>query len=125
MIELIRNILATYTIATIITGERGPMSAFSRLRAWLETKRPSQMIIPSPDASAEEWQQYQLEYAAYLEDDEEFHSTLWGYAYALATCPICLGAYASAFVVLWQGGGLTDWLAAYGGHLILVRLIKE
>ena len=125
MIALIINILATYTIATVITGERGPMSVFSRLRGWLETKRPRQPDIPLPDASADEWQQYQLEYATYLADDEAFHSTLCGYAYALSSCPICLGAYAAAFVVLWQGGGLVAWLAAYGGHLILVRLIKE
>jgi hypothetical protein len=125
MINLIINILAAYTVATVITGERGPFAVFSRLQSWLETKRPSQPIIPSPDATAEEWQQYQLDFSLFSDDDERFHGTLWGYAYALATCPICLGAYASAFVVLWQGGGLVDWLAAYGGHLILVRLIKE
>jgi hypothetical protein len=125
MIELIINILATYTIATIITQERGPMAIFSRLQAWLETKRPSQPDIPSPDATASEWKLYQIESADYLENDELFHSTLWGYAYALSSCAICLGAYAAAFVVLWQGGGLVAWLSAYGGHLILVKVIKE
>lgn len=125
MINLTLNVLATYTISVIITQERGPFAVFSRLQSWLETKRPSEPTAPSTNATPERWDAYQFDFVEYGKADEAFHSTLWGYAYALSSCPICLGAYASAFVVLWQGGGLIQWLAAYGGHLVLLKVVKE
>jgi hypothetical protein len=125
METLLINALATFAIANTITKERGPFAIFSRLQTWLELKLPSQPSAPTVEDSAEEWTEYQQSYAKYLADVEKFYSTMWGYAYALSSCQICLGAYSAAFVVLWQGGGLVDWLAAYGGHLILLKIIKE
>lgn len=122
---LLLNTLATFTIANIITQERGPFAMFSRLQTWLETKKPIAPPALTAENSAEEWAEYQQSYANYLADVEKFYSTLWGYAYALSSCPICLGAYSAALVVLWQGGGLIDWLAAYGGHLVLLKLLEE
>lgn len=124
MINFIISILATYAIAVTITGERGPFSVFSRIRDYLETKAPQQPKPPVTD-NADIWQAYQDDFAEYEKSYDKFHYTLWGYAYALATCPVCLGFYAAGFVILWQGDGLIMWLAVYGGHLVLLKVIKE
>lgn len=124
IITIIASILATYAISTVITGERGPFGVFSRIRNYFEAKAPRQPIAPvTKDETI--WQAYQDEFAEYEKAYDKFHYTLWGYAYALATCPVCLGFYAAGFVILWQGDGLIMWLAVYGGHLVLLKVIKE
>lgn len=124
IIVIIASILATYAISTVITGERGPFSVFSRIRDHFETKAPQRPKPPVTD-SAVVWQAYQDDFAEYEKAYDKFHYTLWGYAYALATCPVCLGFYTAGFVILWQGEGLIMWLAVYGGHLVLLKVIKE
>lgn len=123
--ELLLKVLATYAISLVITQERGPFAIFSRLQSYLATKQPKPPEPPSTDANFEQWQTYQADYLAFNEANEYFHSTLWGYAYNLSSCPICLGAYASLFIIMVSGGGLIEWLATYGGHLVLVKMIKE
>lgn len=121
--DFVMLILATFAVSVVMSQEHGPFAVFSRWRSWLEEGLPSPPVVPDSSAPAEVWLNYE---AYYPEWERARYGGWWGTVAGAFGCVVCLGAYVSLLLVVMCGGlnrdAVMNWLAVYGGHLVLVKL---